>query len=271
MLNKNVMLLSISLLSLAAPAAQSNQVSLSDIVAGEHRLTSNVNRDKYRHPIDTLNFIGIKPNMTVIEVWPGKGWYSEILAPYLKQGSGKLIAAGFPQNEGPKWRQSMAHDYQQWLRSSPEIYDEVGVVELGPPSYWNLGPDNSVDAVVTFRNVHNWLKGGYQAEMFTSFFKVLKPGGVLGVTDHRAPENMDLATMKKSGYVSESLVIAYAKQAGFILEETSEVNANPLDNKDYIKGVWTLPPSLRLGDENKQKYLTIGESDRMTLRFRKPK
>jgi len=244
---------------------------LLDIINGEHRSAENKQRDVYRHPLQTLTFFQIKPEMTVVEIWPGKGWYTEILAPYLKKGGGHFIAAGFPQHAGPQWRQAMQADYQHWLSTSPTIYDKVKVVELGPPSYWNIGLDNSVDAVLTFRNVHNWLKGGYDSDMFNAFYQVLKPGGILGVTDHRAAVDTDIDTMKTSGYLSQELVISLAVKAGFVLEETAEINANPLDTKDYSKGVWTLPPTLRLGEQERDQYLKIGESDRMTLRFSKPK
>lgn len=248
---------------------ESERYKLSSAVMSEHRDTQNRARDVYRHPAKTLAFFGIESDMSVIEIWPGKGWYSEIIAPFIKNGEGQFIAAGFPQNEGPEWRQNMQRDYQQWLDRSPEIYDQVKVVELGPPSFWKIAPDESIDAILTFRNVHNWLKGGYEAEMFNAFYAALKPGGVLGVTDHRAPADTDLETMKKSGYLTEMLVISLAEQAGFILEERSDINANSLDNTQHPKGVWTLPPTLRLDEEDREKYLAIGESDRMTLRFRK--
>ncbi|RLA05196.1 MAG: methyltransferase [Gammaproteobacteria bacterium] len=230
----------------------------------------NSNRDKYRHPVKTLKFFGFKPDMTVIEIWPGKGWYTEIIAPTLKQGGGRMIAAGFPQHAGPQWRQTMQLDYQKWLTNRPEAFDQVQVIELGPPSFWQLGEDESVDMVLTFRNVHNWLKGGYTDEIFTAMFNVLKSGGILGITDHRAIVGTDLEIMKKSGYLTESLVIKLAEKAGFIFEAASDINTNQLDDTQHPKGVWTLPPTLRLGGQDKGKYLSIGESDRMTLRFRKP-
>tara|TARA_R110002049_G_scaffold294179_1_gene480690 strand:- start:1189 stop:1968 length:780 start_codon:yes stop_codon:yes gene_type:complete len=251
-----------------AHATESSQ--LSEFINGEHRSEINKQRDVYRHPSETLTFFQIKPEMSVVEVWPGKGWYTEILAPYLKAGGGQFIAAGFPQHAGPQWRQDMQAEYNGWLAASPDNYDEVDIVELGPPSYWTVGADASVDAILTFRNVHNWLKGDYAGEMFDSFYKALKPGGIFGVTDHRAAIDTDLATMKTSGYLSQELVINLAEEAGFILEETSEINANPRDTKDYLKGVWSLPPTLRLGEQDRERYLAIGESDRMTLRFRKP-
>jgi len=255
--------------SILVQANQSPQ--LLDIINSEHRSEINKRRDVDRHPLQTLTFFQIAPEMTVVEIWPGKGWYTEILAPYLKNGGGQFIAAGFPQHVGPQWRQDMQAEYQSWLTASPELYDEVKVVELGPPSNWSIGSDDSVDAVLTFRNVHNWLKGDYDTEMFNAFYQVLKPGGILGITDHRATNDTDIVTMKASGYLSQNLVISIAEKAGFVLEEISEINANPRDTKDYTKGVWTLPPTLRLGDEGRGHYLAIGESDRMTLRFRKPR
>jgi len=240
---------------------------LETIINSEHRAESNRARDKYRHPKETLQFLGIQPTMSVVEIWPGKGWYTEILAPWLKQGGGEFIAAGFPQYAGPLWRQEMQQEYQYWLYASPNYYDEVKVVEIGPPDLWTLGPDDSVDAVLTFRNVHNWVKGGYDKEMFTAIYQVLKSGGILGVVDHRAKKDTELETMKRSGYLTEALMINIAEQVGFRLKKKTELNANPLDDREHPKGVWTLPPTLRLGDENKEEYLAIGESDRTTFLF----
>ena len=138
-------------LFLAMPTMAETESSLSAVIDGQHRSDQNRARDQYRHPQQTLSFMGIESSMSVIEIWPGKGWYSEILAPWLKQGGGQFIAAGFPQHAGPKWRQKMQQDYQTWLAASPELYDEVKVVEIGPPEIWSLGEDNSVDAVLTFQ------------------------------------------------------------------------------------------------------------------------
>ena len=246
------------------------QYKIGSAVISKHRSERHKTRDVYRHPAQTLDFFGVQSNMTVIEIWPGKGWYTEIIAPFIKSGEGQFIAAGFPQNTGPEWRQNMQQDYQQWLEHDPEQYGPVKIVELGPPSYWQIAPDESVDAILTFRNVHNWLKGGYESDMFNTFYKALKPGGILGVTDHRARPDTDIETMKSSGYLTEKLVIELAQKAGFVLEASSEINANALDTTQHPKGVWTLPPTLRLGDEDREKYLTVGESDRMTLKFKKP-
>lgn len=258
------------LISVHQPLSADDTSILDGVINSEHRAEVNRARDKYRHPQQTLSFFGLKPSMTVVEIWPGQGWYSEILAPWIKQGGGQFIAAGFPQYVGPKWRQNMQRDYQTWLAKAPEYYDQVSVVEIGPPDFWHIGPDESVDAVLTFRNVHNWVKGGYEAEMFNAMFRVLKKGGILGVTDHRALADTDMDTMKQTGYLTEQLVINLAKQAGFMLEASSQINANPLDSTQHPKGVWTLPPTLRLGEQDRAHYLAIGESDRMTLRFRKP-
>lgn len=243
---------------------------LSSHIKSEQRSEINRARDAARHPQKTLAFFEVKPNATVIEIWPGKGWYTEILAPSIKQGGGRYIAAGFPIHSGPQWRRKMQQAFQDYLTMHPTYYDAVEFSGIGPPYSWSLGKANSVDTVLTFRNVHNWVKGGYEQKIFKAIYQVLKPGGVLGVTDHRAKPNTDIETMKKSGYLTEKLVIELAQEAGFVLESTSEVNANPKDTKDYAKGVWTLPPMLRLGDKDKEKYIAIGESDRMTLKFRKP-
>lgn len=243
--------------------------ALVNSINGEQRSEQNRARDKARHPQKTLEFFDIKANSVVLEVWPGKGWYTEILAPYLKQNGGHFIAAGFPLHAGPQWRQDMQQRYQDYLAGIPSHYDEISFVEVGPPSFWKLGKDNSVDTVLTFRNVHNWLKGGYEKEMFHALYQVLKPGGVLGVVEHRAKLSTDIAAMKQSGYMTEQAVIELAQQAGFVLEDRSEINANSKDTKNHPKGVWTLPPTLRLGNENQERYLAIGESDRMTLKFRK--
>lgn len=245
--------------------------NIQSALAHPDRDTGNQLRDQYRHPAETLSFFGISPDMTVIEIWPGRGWYTEVLAPWIKQGDGQLIAAGFVKDTGPDWRKNIQANYDTWLTQYPDRFDQVEVIEFGGPDNWRLGEDNSADAVLTFRNVHNWVKGGFADTVFDAMFAVLKPGGVLGLTDHRANSGTDLDTMNASGYLTEALVIELAEEAGFVFEEKSEINSNPKDTKNHPAGVWTLPPTLRLGDKDREKYLDIGESDRMTLRFRKPK
>jgi predicted methyltransferase len=244
---------------------------IQSILQHPDRDAGNQLRDKYRNPAQTLSFFGISPDMTVIEIWPGRGWYTEVLAPWINQGGGQFIAAGFPKGTGPAWRQKMQSEYELWLDRYPDRFKNVDVVEFGPPDDWRLGPENSADTVLTFRNVHNWVKGDYAEKVFDAMFAVLKPGGLLGLTDHRANAGMDMETMQASGYLTEQTVIQLAQNAGFVLEDKSDINSNPKDTKNYPAGVWTLPPTLRLGEENRQKYLDIGESDRMTLRFRKPR
>ncbi len=262
--------LMLMLLLTATSTFADENTALLNSINGEQRTEQNRARDKARHPQQTLMFFDVKANATVLEMWPGTGWYTEILAPYLKQGGGQFIAAGFPIHSGPQWRRKMQQAFQDYLTLNPAHYDAVKFVGIGPPYLWTLGKDQSVDTVLTFRNVHNWVKGGYEKEMFHAMYQVLKPGGVLGVVEHRAKPDTDIETMNKSGYMTEQHVIGLAKQAGFVLESASEVNANAKDTKDHAKGVWTLPPTLRLGDQDKEKYIAIGESDRMTLKFIKP-
>ncbi|MDO8825852.1 class I SAM-dependent methyltransferase [Methylophaga sp.] len=236
-----------------------------------HRAESNKQRDQYRHPAETLNFFGVTESMRIVEIWPGRGWYTEILAPWVKQGDGELIAAGFSANTSSAYRQTIRQEYNAWLAASPDLYDEVVITEFGPETDWQFAEPASVDAVLTFRNVHNWVQGEFADEAFSAIFTALKSGGVLGVTDHRAKSGTPLEMMKKSGYLTEDLVISLAENAGFVLEEKSEINANSADTTDHPNGVWTLPPNLRVDNEaDKAKYQAIGESDRMTLRFRKP-
>ncbi len=217
-------------------------------------------RDKYRHPFPTLNFFGVAPEMTVIEIWPSGGWYSEILAPYLAM-KGKYIIADPPSD--PK---GYTNRRKEWMARNPGISAHMWNVSFLPPDEVTLGEKNSADMVLTFRNIHNWSTPKDKAAAFKAFFHVLKKGGILGVVEHRAKKGMD----PKSGYVLESDVIAMAQKAGFKLDAQSEINANPKDLKNYPDGVWTLPPTLKLGDRDRAKYLEIGESDRMTLRFIKP-
>jgi predicted methyltransferase len=262
-----------SVSSTAAPAARSAPASKADAnldaaIAGKWRDPKNVARDKYRHPKQTLEFFGIKPGMSLIEITPGGGWYSEILAPYLK-GNGTYTAAVVkPKKKEGEDAQDMDALHKKFAGDAAE-YGEAKFVEYDGKAP-NFGPDNSADMVVTFRNVHNWVMGDTEQQMFKAFFAVLKPGGVLGITDHRAVAGADLAKIKQSGYLPEAFVIKLATDAGFKLAGKSEVNANPKDTKDYPEGVWTLPPTFALKDKDHDKYAAIGESDRMTLKFVKP-
>ncbi len=235
--------------------------ALKKAVDSPSRRPEDAARDKYRHPIETLKFFGIKPDMTVVEIWPGGGWYTDILAPYLHD-HGKLYAA-IPPGEN-------AAGYKKKLADDPARFGKVTVTQLDPPDKIEIAPAGSADIVVTFRNVHNWMRGGHAEQVFKAMYAALKPGGILGVEEHRGELSKPQDPKAASGYVREDYVIKLAEQAGFHLIGKSEINANPRDTKDYAKGVWTLPPTLRLGDTDKAKYLAIGESDRMTLKFVKP-
>ncbi|WP_444885507.1 class I SAM-dependent methyltransferase [Microbulbifer sp. PSTR4-B] len=262
-----------SLLAMAgalALAGGAQAADLNSVIQGDHRSKEYVARDQYRNPAETLEFLGIKPDMTVVEVTPGGGWYTEILGPYLGK-KGKLYAAHFPEDSESSYYQRSLKSFKDKLAADKKAYKNVVVTEFSPQTGREIAPAGSADAVVTFRNVHNWMYRGYEDKAFASFYSALKPGGVLGVVEHRAKPGTSKEDMVKSGYVTQEYVIEAARKAGFELEESSEVNANPKDSAKHPKGVWTLPPSLRLGDEDKDKYLAIGESDRMTLRFRKPK
>ena len=263
-----------TVLTTACLFAQSNAIatSLDAALKAQTRSENNIQRDVYRHPKQTLAFFDISPEQTVVEIWPGAGWYSEILAPYLHD-KGTYYAAHFPAQTQSGFFQKSRAQFQQKLKTNP-AYEKVIITEFEPASASEIAPANSADLVLTFRNLHNWYIGGSDEaaiSAFKTFYKALKPGGVLGVVDHQMPENLDQNANKKSGYVKMSQAISWALQAGFILEASSEVNANEKDSAEHPKGVWTLPPSLRLGDEDKQTYLAIGESDRFTLKFRKPK
>lgn len=238
---------------------------------GEHRSAANIARNQYRHPAETLDFFGIKPGMTVMEITPGGMWYTEILAPALN-GRGNFIVAGYDTSVSGqseyRYRQQAAMEKR--FSEQPELYGEVSIVKFSPPDSVALGEDNSVDVIVTFRNFHGWLRGGIAQSNLQAFFDVLKPGGTLGLVQHRTDKMAELPSGRINGYVTEQAIIELAENVGFELDAKSEINANPKDSRDHPQGVWTLPPSLRLGEQDRDKYLAIGESDRMTLRFRKP-
>lgn len=253
-------------------AADEAEALLDKAIAGAHRPDKNKARDKYRHPKETLRFFGLKPDMTVVEIWPGGGWYTEILAPVLRE-RGRYYAAGFATKAKgiPDYRKEIDVDYRAMLRQDPRLYDKIVLTELEAPEFADIAPPGSADLILTFRNVHNWVKDGNEQDMFKAFYDALKPGGVLGVVDHRAEPGTALPDAIRSGYMTEGYVIQIIESAGFKLLDTSEINANPKDTRNHLKGVWTLPPQLRMGDTDREKYLAIGESDRMTLKFIKPK
>ncbi|MDE2308502.1 MAG: class I SAM-dependent methyltransferase [Xanthomonadaceae bacterium] len=248
-------------------ASDFTAAQLDSVLAGDWRSAANRARDRYRHPKATLQFFGIQPDQTVIEITPGGGWYSEILAPLLHDDGHYIAAVQAPSGAGEA---RIDHDaLHRKFAADAAHYGRAQFVEFNPQAPV-FGPPASADMVLTFRNVHNWVKANTAAAMFKAFYAVLKPGGVLGVVDHRADDSAPLATVVNSGYLPTRYVVKLATDAGFTLEDSSEINANPKDTKNHPKGVWTLPPTLALGDKDKAKYLAIGESDRMTLRFVKP-
>ncbi|HET9484444.1 MAG TPA: methyltransferase [Xanthomonadales bacterium] len=255
----------------AATDAASFAAKLDQVLAGNHRSEENRARDAYRHPKETLAFFGLKPGDRVVEITPGGGWYTEVLAP-LMRGNGTLVAAIWDDTvQGQaQYRYDVINRFKTMLATRPDVYDQVELEMFTPPGETSLGAPGSADAVLTFRNVHNWIGDDSAPAVFKAAFEVLKPGGVFGVVEHRAAAGKSAAESFKSGYLSEDAVIKLATDAGFTLAEKSEVNANPKDTKDHPEGVWTLPPSLRLGEQDRDKYLAIGESDRMTLKFVKP-
>jgi predicted methyltransferase len=254
----------------ATPTASADAALLDTAVAGDWRDAKNVARDQYRHPRETLAFFQLAPGQTVIEITPGGGWYAEILAPYLRE-RGHYVAAvwddAIPGQPGYRYR--LNKELRAKFAGNAAVYGtpDVRVFDPAAPAF---GSAATADAVLTFRNAHNWVSDGNADAYFKAFFDVLKPGGTLGVVDHRAKPGTDLATMKRSGYLTEALVIDAAQKAGFVLEAKSEVNANPKDTADHPNGVWTLPPTNDHDAADDAKYKAIGESDRMTLRFRKP-
>ncbi len=246
--------------------AQRVEADLGMLLVGPQRSAANRARDAYRHPVETLKFFGVKPEMTLVEITPSGGWYTEILAPFLRDHGHYIAAGSFPGTEnGAK----AVAKFKAKLDADPGTYASVKTTVFGKGHY-DIAPSGSADMVVTFRNIHNFYIGGYAPDAFKAFFAALKHGGVLGIEEHRLPEAMSDAMQSSSGYMKVSTVKALAAAAGFKFIAASDVNANPKDTHDYPKGVWTLPPTYDEGDKDRAKYAAIGESDRMTLKFVKP-
>ncbi|MCA9615541.1 MAG: class I SAM-dependent methyltransferase, partial [Myxococcales bacterium] len=241
-----------------APAAVPSG-DLAAAIAGSHRTDDERARDVWRHPAETLAFFEVAPGKDVVELAPGGGWYTKLLAPLLRD-SGSLTV-GLPDGQyGDTFRQMQAEH--------PDLYGHVRVGRLAPPEAIELGAPESADVVLTFRNTHGWVRNGVGPQVMESVFRVLRPGGIFGVVQHRDPEGATADATR--GYLPEATVIQLAVDAGFELVERSEINANPADTHEHPNGVWSLPPSLRGGDEGREQFEAIGESDRMTLKFRKP-
>jgi predicted methyltransferase len=248
----------------------STSAMIEQAMFGEHRPESHVVRNQYRHPVGTLTFFGVEPGQRVLEIWPSTGWYAGVLAP-LQMGSGEYTAAIWDDSleSAPGYAARVNDSFKEWIANNPEQLGEVRLHPYLPPES-DLGEADYYDRVLTFRSVHGWVNGDALQMHLEEFFRVLKPGGVLGLVQHRASEGANPKETARLGYVPEAYVIEAAQAAGFELQARSEVNANPKDTKDYEFGVWTLPPSLRGDDDTDAEMLEIGESDRMTLRFVKP-
>lgn len=248
--------------------ANKTAAALEQILAASHRPAENRARDTFRHPEETLLFFGIRPDMHVVEVWPGNGWYTEILAPLLRD-QGQLYAAHMDATAS-EYAKTLTTNFREKLGRNPELYGKVVVTTLAATAASPIAPPDSIDLVVTFRNLHNWMMFGWDRAAFEAMYKALKPGGVLGVVEHRGNPAIPQDPKASSGYVNEDYAIELIESAGFRLAGRSQVNANPKDTKDYEKGVWTLPPNFANGAEDRGRYQSIGESDRFTLKFVKP-
>ena len=247
---------------------------LAAAIAGPLRTEANRSRDGARHPYETLRAFGLQPGQTVIEIAPGGGWYTEILAPYLRE-RGRYIAALYVEEAAtPAQTEALiaqARDrFEARFARQPEAYGAIAIGTLRPQGLVGTGEPGSADAVLTFRNIHNWIARDHFDAALRAFYAALKPGGMLGVEEHRAAPGTPLARIIASGYVPEDYVIEHARAAGFELASRGEANANPRDGKEHPNGVWSLPPTLRGGAADRERFAAIGESDRMTLRFVKP-
>lgn len=238
------------------------------ITNGSQRSDKNKSRDIYRHPVETLDFFGLRPNMKVAEIWPGGGWYTEIIAPYVKDNGAYIGATRDSAIQNANIQRSLANFRKKFVKQ-PKIYGQIKMTDLSP-SKTNIAPENSLDMILSFRNVHNWMKFNMEREIFAALYKALKPGGVLGMVEHRQNPDVLQDPQALSGYVTEDYVIEMVQETGFKLAAKSEINANAKDSRSHPAGVWTLPPVLRLREQDKARYLAIGESDRMTLKFVKP-
>ncbi len=267
------LLLSACLVALAAgvavPAAERPvDPALRAAVDSSARSPENKARDRYRHPLQTLTFFGIRSNMTVVELWPFGGWYTEILAPYLRD-RGLLYEAAMDPSSTDREDMELNSELKAMFAAHPKAFDKVRLSVLGPGKM-QIAPDGTADMVLTFRNIHNWVWAGMQKQVFAAAFRALKPGGILGVVEHRS-NDPDAVPAKGQGYVGEQYAIRLIESAGFKLVARSDINRNPADTKDYPKGVWTLPPNYAEGEKDRAKYAAIGESDRFTLKFVKPR
>ena len=258
----------VALIACGLATADSPDSALTAAVADPGRTATFVARDKARHPAEELTVFGITPKMTVVELWPGGGYWTEILGPYLSKGGGTYyVALNAP---GDAEEDKVAERWHTKMAAQKDRLGTLHETSLGA-GHFDIAPSGTADLVVTFRNLHNWMDGGYADQALAAAFKALKPGGILGIEEHRGRNDKPQDPKAKDGYVREDYAIALAKKAGFVLVGSSEINANPKDTKDWVDGVWTLPPSLSQGDKDRARYVAIGESDNFVLKFQKPK
>ncbi len=252
-------------LATAAPAAV--DAALTAAIASPARSATAVARDKARHPAEELTFFGLNPTMTVVELWPGGGYWTDILGPYLAGGGHYFVALPAPGNAE---EDAGVTRFKARIASEKDRLGTIQFTSLGAGQF-DIAPPGSADLVLTFRNIHNWMEDGYAEQALAACFKALKPGGILGMEGHRGRDDVPQDPKAKNGYVRQDYAIALAKKAGFVLVGSSEINANPRDTKDWPQGVWTLPPTLTLGDKDRAKYIAIGEADNFVLKFQKPR
>lgn len=267
---KRVVLAAALAVGLISGAAYADE-ALKAAIASSQRAPANIQRDAARHPYETLMFFGVQPTMTVVELSPGNGWYTEILAPYLRD-HGKYIAGSYSLDSPKENLRNYAKRFRAKLASNPQLFDKAEVATFEPPEHLSYAQPGSVDLILTFRNIHNWIPDGEanMHKLFKSAYDSLKKGGVLGVVEHRLPADKPQDVTASTGYMHETYVIGLVEKAGFKLMAKSEINANPKDTADHPNGVWALPPTYRNKDQDHAKYQAIGESDRMTLKFVKP-
>ena len=248
----------------ATAAAAAADPALTAAVDSPTRSAKNVARDKVRHPVEELTFFGINPKMNVVELWPGGGYWTDILGPYLAADGHYTVALTPPKGEDDP------NGFRAHLEAAKDQYGNIQFTTLGKGRF-DIAPAGSADLVLTFRNLHNWMNGGYADQALAACFEALKPGGILGIEEHRGRTDIPQDPKAESGYVRQDYAVALAKKAGFVLVASSEINANPKDTKDWPKGVWTLPPSLALGEKDRAKYIAIGEGDNFVMKFQKPR
>jgi len=258
-----------SFLAAGCAVAPREDAALRQAIANPARTPAFAARDSSRKPYEVLRFFDIRPDATVVEISPGGGYWTEILAPYLRE-RGTYYAAQYPRDGGGRaYYRQYYENFRAKLDADPGTYGKVRVTAFGKGSY-DIAPPGSADLVMTFRNLHNWMNDGYAEAALAAFYRALKPGGVLGIEAHRGRDDKPQDTRAADGYVRQDYAISLAQQAGFVFVGSSEVLANPRDTKDHPAGVWTLPPTFRLGDKDRERYAAIGEADGFLLKFRKP-